>query len=248
MQEHSRQTDPTERTWGGSPQFTAKGCLSLPAQPRDMALPLAECALVVVDMQHQFCSVDGLSHSMGADLAPVERIVPTIAALIGVFRAAGRPVVHTREGFAPDLSDCPPLMLQRIRRNGVLLVGQAGAKGRILVRGDWGCEIIDALAPAPGEMVIDKPGIGTFAHTDAEARLRAGGITHLLVTGVTTDVCVHSFIREANDRGFNCALVSDACASFDQRLHEAALAMTVQQGGLFGWLTTSAAVMTALAT
>ena len=197
-------------------------------------------------MQHQFCSPGGLSHESGADIAVVRRAIEPIERLLRVFRGRGLPVVHTREGFLPDLSDCPPLTLARIQRDGQPLVGREGPLGRVLVRGEPGHEIIPELAPAPGEFVIDKPGIGTFGRTGLEAILREARIDHLLVTGVTTDVCVHTFIREANDRGLNCVLVEDACASFDPQLHAAAVAMTLQQGGLFGWVADSGALVRAL--
>ncbi|WP_373376117.1 cysteine hydrolase family protein [Cupriavidus nantongensis] len=220
--------------------------IDVEARPKPLRLPLHRCALVVIDMQHQFCSPGGLSHDSGADIGCARRVIDPIQRLLSAFRDRGLPVIHTREGFLPDLSDCPPSMLQRIQRNGQPLVGQMGALGRILVRGEPGHEIIPELAPAPGEIIIDKPGIGTFGLTDLESILHRSDVDHLLVTGVTTDVCVHTFIREANDRGFNCVLIEDACASFDPELHAAAVAMTVQQGGLFGWVASTGTVIRAL--
>lgn len=223
----------------------ARGC-ALKARPDPLQLPLDRTALVIVDMQHQFCSPGGLSHQSGADIGFAQRVIPPIRELLSAFRASRLPILHTREGFLPDLSDCPPLVLNRIWRNGLPLVGQQGPLGRILVRGEPGHEIVPELAPVTGEVVVDKPGIGCFGRTPLEAMFREGGVDHLLVTGVTTDVCVHTFIREANDRGLNCVLVEDACASFDPRLHHAAIDMTLQQGGLFGWVATTADVLDAL--
>lgn len=227
--------------------MVGEAMLFVAAQPRAFEVPLTRTALVVIDMQHQFLSPGGLSHSAGADLSVVRRIVPNVQALLKAFRQRGRPVMHTREGYLPDLSDCPPRMLHRITRHGEPVVGSAGPLGRILVRGEPGHDLIPELAPLPGERVVDKPGIGCFAHTDAEQQLKQWDVDRLVVTGVTTDVCVHTFIREANDRGFDCLLVSDACASFDQHLHDAAVEMTVQQGGLFGWTATTQALLDAIA-
>lgn len=230
------------------PEATApRRFAQLAALPAPLRLPLHRCALVVIDMQHQFCSPGGLSQESGADIALARLTIEPIQRLLRTFRQCGLPVIHTREGFLPDLSDCPPLTLRRLQRNGLPLVGQEGPLGRILVRGEPGHEFIPELAPAPGEIIVDKPGIGTFGRTNLEATLRAIEADHLLVTGVTTDVCVHTFIREANDRGFNCVLIEDACASFDPKLHAAAIAMTLQQGGLFGWVANSDAVVQAFA-
>lgn len=216
------------------------------ARPYSCIFPSDRTALVVIDMQHQFCSPGGMSDLFGADIGMTRAPVGNIRMLLDAFRAAGMPVIHTREGFSPDLSDCPPLQLHRILRDGKPIVGQDSPLGRILIRGEPGHEIIDELAPLPGERVVDKPGIGTFASTDLEAQIREIDVDHFIVTGVTTDCCVQSFVREANDRGFNCMVAEDACAGFDPNLHAAAIDMIVQQGGLIGWAASTASILKGL--
>jgi len=206
----------------------------------------AKTALVVIDMQNDFCAPGGFGEKLGNDISQTRRIIPTVAAALAAARAAGLAVGHTREGHLPDLSDCPPSKLRRSRRQGAG-IGDVGPMGRILVRGEPGHAIVPELAPAPGELVIDKPGKGAFYRTDLEERLLDLGVESLVLAGVTTHVCVHTTLREANDRGFECLVLEDATAAFDPADHEAALRMVWQQGGIFGWTAKTEAFIAALA-
>lgn len=216
------------------------------ARPTPYSFDLASTALLVIDMQRDFLEPGGFGESLGNDVSRLRRTIAPLAALLGDARAAGLTVVHTREGHLPDLSDCPPAKLHRgapSRR-----IGDPGPNGRILVRGEHGHDIIDELTPLPGEPVVDKPGKGAFHATDLDALLHARGIRSLLVTGVTTEVCVHTTVREANDRGYECLVLADCVGSYFPEFHRVGLDMIAAQGGIFGWVADSTQVRAALAT
>ena len=219
--------------------------ITVPAAPYPYALDPDATALIVIDMQRDFVEPGGFGAALGNDVSRLGAIVPTVAGLIDLFRAKGWTIIHTREAHLPDLSDCPPA--KRLRGDAPQRIGDPGPMGRLLVRGEPGNQILDELAPLPGEIVIDKPGKGAFCATDLELVLHTRGICNLLLAGITTDVCVHTTMREANDRGFECLLLSDCTAATDRGNHEAALKMVTMQGGVFGAHAPSAAVMEALA-
>ena len=214
------------------------------AMPFPYRFEIARTALVLIDMQRDFIEPGGFGETLGNNVALLEAIVPATQKMLAAWRGAGGLVLHTRESHAPDLSDCPPA--KRNRGNPSLRIGDAGPMGRILVQGEPGSQIIEALAPLPGELVIDKPGKGMFYATGLHETLQARGITHLLFGGVTTEVCVQTSMREANDRGYEGLLIEDCTESYFPHFKAAAIEMIRAQGGIVGWTADSAAVLAAL--
>lgn len=210
------------------------------ASPEAWAFDPQRTALLIIDMQRDFIEPGGFGAALGNDVSQLGEIVPAVARLLALARRNGWLVVHTRESHLPDLSDCPPA--KRLRGRPQARIGDRGPMGRILVRGEPGNAIIDAVAPVPGEIVIDKPGKGAFYATVLDAELRARGVTHLIFAGVTTEVCVQTSMREANDRGYSCLLVEDATASYFPAFKAATLDMMRAQGAIVGWTAALAAL------
>ena len=214
------------------------------ANPFPYEFDIASTALVLIDMQRDFIEPGGFGETLGNDVSLLEAIVPATRTVLEAWRESGGLVVHTREAHKADLSDCPPA--KRNRGNPTLRIGDDGPMGRILVAGEPGNQIIEALAPVEGEIVIDKPGKGAFYATGLHELLQARGITHLLFGGVTTEVCVQTSMREANDRGYDCLVPEDCVGSYFPEFQQMGLKMIKAQGGIFGWVSSSAKVLAAL--
>ncbi|MGA0564626.1 cysteine hydrolase family protein [Ancylobacter sp. VNQ12] len=216
----------------------------LAAEPTPLAFDPARTALVIIDMQRDFLEPGGFGETLGNDVSLLQAAVGPCNAALKAARAAGLLVIHTREGHRPDMADAPPAKVER--GEPTTRIGCAGPMGRILIRGEPGHDIIAELYPAAGEVVLDKPGKGAFYQTDLELILRNRGIDTLLVAGVTTEVCVHTTIREGNDRGYRCVALADCCASYFPEFHRIGLEMIKAQGGIFGWVSGSSALIAAL--
>ena len=217
---------------------------TIAAKPYDFTFPPGGLALVIIDMQRDFIEPGGFGAALGNDVSRLAPAVVGVARLLGAFRERGLLVVHTKECHAADLSDCPPA--KRGRGKPGLRIGDAGPMGRILIEGEPGNDFVESLRPISGEVVISKPGKGAFYATGLEETLRKLGVRHLLMTGVTTEVCVQTTMREANDRGFECLLVEDATESYFPEFKKATLEMVRAQGGIVGWTATSAEVIASL--
>ena len=214
------------------------------ALPYPFTFKPAETALLIIDMQRDFVEPGGFGEALGNDVAKLRGTIAPLQALLAAARHAGLLVMHTREGHKPDLSDLHET--KRLRGNGAMTIGDKGPMGRILIIGEPGHDIIPELYPIAGEPVIDKPGKGAFYNTELTELVAGHGISQLIVCGVTTEVCVHTTVREANDRGIECLVLSDCTASYFPEFHETALRMVAAQGGIFGWVSDSASVIAAL--
>jgi nicotinamidase-related amidase len=216
----------------------------LAAQPQSIEFDIESTALIIIDMQRDFLEPGGFGESLGNDISLLRSAVEPCRAVLDAARAAGMLVIHTREGHLPDLSDAPPAKISRGQPS--KRIGDVGPMGRILIRGEPGQDIIPELYPIAGEIVIDKPGKGAFYATEFGDVLKSHSIETLLVCGVTTEVCVHTTVREGNDRGYRCVVLGDCCASYFPEFHEAGLRMVRAQGGIFGWVSNSRQLLTAL--
>jgi len=218
--------------------------VTIRAEPAEVSIDLGRTALLIIDMQRDFLEPGGFGAALGNDVSRLQAAVGPCQAALAAAREHGMLVIHTREGHRPDLTDAPRLKVER--GDPALRIGAPGPMGRILVRGEPGHDIIAALYPRPGEPVIDKPGKGAFYQTDIDLMLRNRGIETLLVCGVTTEVCVNTTVREANDRGYRCVVLADCCASYFPEFHAAGVAMIKAQGGIFGSVSTSQSLLDAL--
>ncbi|HEV8695191.1 MAG TPA: cysteine hydrolase [Lysobacter sp.] len=217
---------------------------AIEAEPYELEFDPKATALLIIDMQRDFVMPGGFGEALGNDVTPLQATIAPTKRVLEAVRKKGMLVIHTREGHRPDLTDCPPTKL--VRGRGKTRIGDPGPMGRILVRGEIGHDIVPELYPAPGEPVIDKPGKGAFYATDLELILRDRGIKTLIVCGVTTEVCVNTSVREANDRGYECVVLSDCVGSYFPEFQKAALAMIKAQGGIFGWVSDSRRALAAL--
>jgi nicotinamidase-related amidase len=217
---------------------------TVPAEPYGFDFELPSTALLLIDFQRDFVDPGGFGEALGNDVSLLRAAVPPAQRVLAAAREAGLFVIHTREGHRPDLADCPPA--KRARGRLQTGIGDQGPMGRILVRGEYGHDLVDELKPLPGEPIIDKPGKGSFYATDLETILRNRGISKLVVCGVTTEVCVQTTVREANDRGFDCLVLSDCVASYFPEFQRVALEMIKAQGGIFGWVAPSSAFLATL--
>jgi len=218
--------------------------LTIAAEPYPFDFSPSHCALLIIDMQRDFLEPGGFGEMLGNDVSQLRLTIEPNRRLLEAWREAGLSVLHTREGHRPDLSDLPPA--KKIRGRSKTSIGDAGPMGRILVRGEAGHDIISELYPLPGEPVIDKPGKGAFFATDLHAILQNRGIRQLVVTGVTTEVCVNTTVREANDRGYDCLVPADCVGSYFPEFQEMGLKMIKAQGGIFGWVSDSTRILAAL--
>ncbi len=218
--------------------------LSVTAEPYAFTFDPERTALIVIDMQRDFVEPGGFGETLGNDVSLLQAVISPLQQALAATRDAGITVIHTREGHVPDLSDCPPAKLHRGAPS--MRIGDPGPRGRILVRGEYGHDIIDDLSPLPGELVIDKPGKGSFYNTPLQPVLQDAGITSLIVTGVTTEVCVHATVREANDRGYECLVLSDCTGSYFPEFQRVGLAMIAAQGAIIGWVAPSSRYLAAL--
>lgn len=219
--------------------------VQLSAEPAPLGFDPARTAVVIIDMQRDFLEPGGFGETLGNDVSLLQAAVVPCQTVLAAARAAGMLVIHTREGHRADLSDAPPAKIARGAPS--KRIGDPGPMGRILIRGEPGHDIVASLYPEPGEVVLDKPGKGAFHQTDLAQILQNGGIDTLMVCGVTTEVCVHTTIREGNDRGYRCVAIGDACASYFPEFHRVGLEMIKAQGGIFGWVSDSASLAGALA-
>jgi nicotinamidase-related amidase len=220
------------------------GTITVAAEPEPIALDPRRTALVIIDMQRDFLEPGGFGEALGNDVSLLARAIKPCQALLAAWRGRELLVVHTREGHRPDLSDAPRAKVERGAPS--KRIGAPGPMGRILIRGEKGHDIVPDLYPRAGEPVIDKPGKGAFYATDLQSILANRGISDLIVCGVTTEVCVHTTVREANDRGYRCLVPGDCCGSYFPEFHEVGLRMIKAQGGIFGWVTDSTRILAAL--
>jgi nicotinamidase-related amidase len=219
--------------------------ITIQAEPGALSIDPKRTAVVMIDMQRDFLEPGGFGETLGNDVSLLAKAIDPAAALIAGARKLGMLVIHTREGHRPDLADAPPAKIERGAPS--KRIGDEGPMGRILIRGEKGHDLIPALAPIAGEPVIDKPGKGAFFATDLHTILANRGIENLIVGGVTTEVCVHTTVREANDRGYRCIVAGDCCGSYFPEFHEVGLRMIKAQGGIFGWVSDSRRILSAFA-